>query len=174
MFKKEHLKKAPKKVKFTIITVSSSRYKRISNHMMADDVTGNIAVKILEKYGLKFNSRYLVPDDKDAIVSIVLKSIHEDKSNLIILVGGTGVSNRDVTIEAILPLFNKKLTSFETIFSLLSYMQIGADCIMSRATGGVINKSAVFLLPGSDKAVKLALDKIIGPEIRHLLHHLRE
>ena len=138
------------------------------------DESGNLAVRILADLGCKFNSRYLVPNIPSMIKETVLTSIEKDESNLIITIGGTGISGRDVTVDTLSPLMEKRLTGFEFLFFFLSYMQIGPDIVLSRACAGVIKNSLIVCLPGSKKAVKLALEKIIGPELPHLIYHLRE
>lgn len=123
---------------------------------------------------MRFRSRYLVPDDPKMIKDVLVRAIYEEKSDVIVLIGGTGVATEDVTVETISPLFEKRLYGFEHLFYMLSYMQVGADAMLSRVTAGRIGNSFVFLLPGSEKAVKLALSKLICPEITHLMHHARE
>lgn len=174
MFRKNHLLKAPTQVKFSIITVSTSRFQAIKEGRCLKDESGDRAVKILESFGFSFNSRYLVSDDLSEIRSVVLRVILIDKSNLVVVIGGTGVSRSDVTIEAITPLLEKRLPFFEHIFSLLSYMQVGADAMLSRSIAGVFKNTLIVALPGSIKAVELALSKLIGPETMHVLHHLSE
>ena len=108
------------------------------------------------------------------IKETVLTSIKRDKSDLVITIGGTGISGRDITVDTLLPLIEKRLTSFDFLFFLLSYMQIGPDILLSRACAGVIKNSLIVCLPGSKKAVKLAIERIIGPELSHIIYHLRE
>lgn len=174
MFKPEHLARELKDIKFTVITVSSSRFRALVEHREMRDESGDLAVKILERHGFKFNTRYLIPDDAEKIKNSVLTAIRRDGSKVVVLIGGTGISKKDLTVEVISPLFSKRLYGFEYLFFLLSYVQVGADSITSRACGGVIEDSVVFSLPGSRKAVEMALEKIICPEIRHLLYHVTE
>ncbi len=94
--------------------------------------------------------------------------------NFILISGGTGVSPRDVTIEAVTPMFSKELKAFGTLFAHLSFEEIDSAAILSRATAGVIGNVALFCMPGSLKACKLACRELIFPELGHLAKHLAE
>ncbi|RLG02678.1 MAG: MogA/MoaB family molybdenum cofactor biosynthesis protein [Thaumarchaeota archaeon] len=173
MFKPEH-RLPVEDIKFTIITISSSRFSALLKGQDISDESGNLAVRLLTDLGCKFNTRYLVPNIPSMIKETVLTSIKRDKSDLVITIGGTGISGRDITVDTLLPLMEKRLTSFDFLFFLLSYMQIGPDILLSRACAGVIKNSLIVCLPGSKKAVKLAIERIIGPELSHIIYHLRE
>ena len=95
--------------------------------------------------------------------------LEEDELQVIITNGGTGVSHRDVTVEAIYPLLEKKLDGFGELFRLLTYQEIGTGSIMSRAIAGVAKGKVIICLPGSPGAANLAMDKIILPEIGHMV-----
>ena len=88
--------------------------------------------------------------------------------------GGTGISPKDVTIEAVKPLFSKELTAFGPLFAQLSFEEIDSAAILSRATAGIINQSIVFCMPGSINACKTACKNLIFPELGHLLKHIKE
>ena len=90
------------------------------------------------------------------------------------MTGGTGISNKDVTIEAVRPLFSKEITAFGAIFSQLSFEEIDSAALLSRATAGVIEKTVVFCMPGSLNACKLACKALIFPELGHLVKHTHE
>jgi molybdenum cofactor biosynthesis protein B len=90
------------------------------------------------------------------------------------MTGGTGISYRDVTIEAVKPLFQKELTAFAALFAHLSYEEIDSGAIMSRAAAGLIGKTAVFCMPGSLKACKLACKALIFPELGHIVKHVND
>jgi molybdenum cofactor biosynthesis protein B len=92
----------------------------------------------------------------------------------VIATGGTGVSLRDVTPEAIAPLFERTLDGFGELFRMLSYEQIGAAALMSRATAGIVGRTITFVLPGSENAVRLAMEKLILPEVGHIVRELRK
>jgi molybdenum cofactor biosynthesis protein B len=90
------------------------------------------------------------------------------------MTGGTGISPKDVTIEAVRPLFEKELTAFGTLFTQLSFEEIDSAAILSRATAGIIKQTMIFCMPGSIKACKLACNSLIFPELGHLLKHIKE
>jgi molybdenum cofactor biosynthesis protein B len=94
--------------------------------------------------------------------------------DVVITTGGTGLAPRDVTIEAVQPLFQKELPGFGELFRLISYEQIGSSAMLTRASSGLIDNTAIFCLPGSPNAVKLAIEALILPELQHVLLHLSE
>lgn len=114
----------------------------------------------------------VIPDDAASISAALLERIHTLQPNAVLLTGGTGVSEQDVTIEAVRPLLKKELTAFGPIFSQLSFEQIDSAAVMSRATAGIIEKTVVFCMPGSLGACKLACNEIIFPELGHLVRHI--
>ncbi len=168
------MKKAPKRPSFSVITVSSSRYQSFQEGREYTDESGDRALEYLEESGFEFNSRYIVPDDPGEIRESMIRTLHKDESQIVVLIGGTGVAEKDVTIETVAPLFDKTLTNFPSLFTLLSYAKVGSDVVISRSTAGIVGRNLVFCLPGSPEAVQLAVQKIIVPQARHLLHHLRE
>jgi molybdenum cofactor biosynthesis protein B len=174
LVKGEHLARAPEKPRFSVITVSTSRYKEFKEGSHSRDPSGDLAVEILEKAGLTFNSRYLIPDSIEEIREALMRSVYNDGSHTVILTGGTGITVKDLTIEAVEPLLEKRLTNFPPLFTLLSFQESGTDTLTSRALAGIIGGSVVFCLPGAPEAVRLALEKIVTPQIRHILHHLQE
>lgn len=162
---KKHKEQSPSNVECSVITLSDS-IKEFDK-----DLSGNyIAEKIQEKYSL--NSRSLIPDDAEELLKEIEKAI-ENKTEVIITTGGTGLSERDITVETVEPLFEKKLDGFGEIFRFKSYEEIGASAILSRATGGVYKKTLIFALPGSPNAVKTGLEIIIN-ELGHFVHHTRK
>ena len=113
-----------------------------------------------------------VVTDEEAIISDTVRTLIREKApQAILLTGGTGISPADLTIEALRPMFTKELSAFGTLFTQLSYGQIGSAALLSRATAGIIGKTVVFCMPGSLKACRLACKEIIFPELGHLIHH---
>jgi molybdenum cofactor biosynthesis protein B len=104
----------------------------------------------------------------------VKQAIHQHNPHTLLLTGGTGISPKDVTIEAIKPLFDKELTAFAALFANLSFQEIGAAAMLSRAIAGIIGKTVVFCMPGSLKACQLACNALIFPELGHLAAHIIE
>ncbi len=156
-----------------IITVSTSRWERFGDvndiEKISDvgDESGEI-IKNLSKFEVL--AYKLVPDDRERIIE-AFKEMKE-KVDVIITTGGTGVSPKDVTIEALEPLVDKKLDGFGEIFRMLSYKEVGVSAILSRAFAGIVDGKALFCLPGSKKAVKLGME-LINPLIRHIISHTR-
>ncbi|MBW1840837.1 MAG: molybdenum cofactor biosynthesis protein MoaB [Deltaproteobacteria bacterium] len=162
-----HKAKAPVTVKIGIITVSSTR-------TLKNDRSGhwiNQRAK-KEKQGVVFH--LVIPDEAETIIRTVLDGIRDHAPDAILLTGGTGISRKDVTIEAVRPLFSKELTAFGPVFAQLSFEEIDSAAILSRATAGVIEKTVLFCIPGSLNACKLACKALIFPELGHLVKHLRD
>lgn len=145
-------------VRIAVLTVSDTR-------SLAEDRAGDTLVARLEDAGHTLADRQICRDDIAAIQAIVQDWIARDDVGVIITTGGTGFTGRDVTPEAIEPLFEKRMDGFSTVFHNLSYDKIGTSTIQSRATGGVANATYVFVLPGSPGACKDAWDGILGAQL---------
>jgi molybdenum cofactor biosynthesis protein B len=100
--------------------------------------------------------------------------LSELSPDAILITGGTGITKKDVTVEAVTPLFDKELMAYAVLFAKLSYQEIGSAAILSRATAGIIKNSVLFCMPGSLKACKLACNLLIFPELGHIIKHIRE
>jgi len=161
---KEHKKDAPKNIECAIITLSDSR-------TMQTDESGKIVENLLKKQGHKIIEHVVIPDESKLLIKKVKELLPRVKA--IITNGGTGIAKRDITVDSLENLFEKKITAFSAIFAQLSYADIGSAAIMSRATAGIIKQTAIFCLPGSPKAVELGVSKIIIPEMGHIVKHLR-
>ncbi|HDM36335.1 MAG TPA: molybdenum cofactor biosynthesis protein MoaB, partial [Candidatus Syntrophoarchaeum butanivorans] len=118
-------------------------------------------------------STTIIPDRKDMIRRELLRLLISD-TDVIITSGGTGLTSDDITIEAITPLFKKEIPGFGELFRRLSYDEIGGASMLTRAAAGVIEGKLVICLPGSPDAVRLALEKILLPELPHLMRHISE
>ena len=164
---KKHKATAPKRVKVGIISVSSTR-------SLAEDKSGHWISRRAkkEKHDVLFHQ--LVPDDAEAIRQTLQDVVNSFDPQVILLTGGTGIGAKDVTIEAVRPLFDKELTAFGPLFAQLSFEDIDSAAILSRATAGVIGKTILFCMPGSLKACKLACKALIFPEIGHLVGHVTD
>ncbi len=165
---KGHKKKAPKVIRFGIVTASTTRSIRF-------DESGQWMAKRAVKEGNEIVSHQVVTDEAGAIKEAVLFAIEEKKAQVVIVTGGTGVTSKDVSIEAVTPLFTKTLTAFGPLFAQLSYEQIDSAALLSRAAAGVVdNRAVAFCIPGSIKACKLACSALIFPEAGHIVKHLGE
>lgn len=164
---KQHKADAPRQVSLGIISVSTTR-------TPAEDKSGQWISKRARKEGHEILCYQVVPDDADIIKTTILDMIQDHVPQVILLTGGTGIGPKDVTIEAVHPLFSKELTAFGALFAQLSYEEIDSAAILSRATAGVIGNTVLFCMPGSLKACKLACKALIFPELGHLVRHVHE
>ena len=138
-----------------------------------DDVSGRRVEELASDSGHRVLNRCIVRDEIAAIQSGLRELLELPDMDVVVLTGGTGYSPRDVTVEAVEPLLDRKIPGFGELFRWLSHDQVQAAAMLSRTMGGVIARSAVFVLPGSPKAVELAMKKLILPEVAHLLGQLR-
>jgi len=170
----KHKAEAPRTLNFALVMCSSSRYEKILKGERFDDPSGDLIVQTLRKNGHRVASRRVLPDDREMIQRTVMKILKSRKVDAIITCGGTGISPRDVTIEAVRPLLEKEVEGFGEIFRLSSYEQIGSAAILTRALAGVLMNKVIFCIPGSPQSVALSLEKLIIPEAGHVLKHARE
>jgi molybdenum cofactor biosynthesis protein B len=149
-------------VRVAVLTVSDTR-------TPATDVSGKTVADRLTAAGHVVAERSIVRDDLDEIRAVLRRFVEDDDIDVVIATGGTGVTARDVTPEALAPLVDKPIPGFGELFRWLSFAQIGTSTIQSRAEGALCGGTYVFLLPGSPKAVTLAMDDILLPQldIRH-------
>jgi molybdenum cofactor biosynthesis protein B len=162
-----HKKTAPANIKLAVISVSTTR-------SLSEDKSGAWIKKQAKKEGHEVVIHQTVTDDIDSIKELTEHITQKICPDAIIMSGGTGISPKDVTIEAVKPLFEKELTAFGPLFAQLSFEEIDSAAILSRATAGIINQSMIFCMPGSIKACKLACNALIFPELGHLLKHIKE
>ncbi|MEM9734558.1 MAG: molybdenum cofactor biosynthesis protein B [Pseudomonadota bacterium] len=147
-------------VSIAVLTVSDTR-------SLADDKSGSTLVERIEKAGHRMRDRAIVTDDVEAIRSQVQAWSADDKVDVIVTTGGTGFTGRDVTPDALEPLFDKRMDGFSIAFHQLSYEKIGTSTIQSRATAGVMGTTFVFCLPGSPGACKDAWDGILEKQLNY-------
>lgn len=160
MSQHEHKAAGPAAVKVAVLTVSDTRTE-------ATDTSGRAIRMLLEEAGHTVVIAKIVDDDPDLVTAFVLDRLESDVQ-VIITTGGTGITSRDSTYEAIDALLEKRLDGFGELFRMLSYDDIGAAAIMSRACAGLARGKVVVALPGSEGAVRLAMTKLIVPELGHL------
>jgi molybdenum cofactor biosynthesis protein B len=156
-----HRKAAPASLRAAVLTVSDTR-------TLETDRGGAAVVELLEGAGHAVASREIVPDERDAIGDALSRALARGDLHAVILTGGTGVAPRDVTPEAIAPLLEREIPGFGELFRMLSFEEIGPAALLSRATAGTAGGVVVFALPGSRAAVKLAMQRLILPELGHL------
>jgi molybdenum cofactor biosynthesis protein B len=136
------------------------------------DTSGQVIHKLLRQFGHEVVSYHLVKDEPAQITDRIKEGLANDAIQAIIINGGTGISKRDSTFEAVDAMLEKRLVGFGEIFRYLTYLDIGSPAIMSRATAGIIKGRILFSTPGSENAVRLAMEKLILPELCHLVQQL--
>lgn len=147
-----------KPVRIAVLTVTDSRTR-------ATDTSGDLLAQRVEAAGHVLAARDLVPDEVDIIAATVTKWIEDPEVEVVISTGGTGLTGRDITPEAIRPLFDKEIEGFSVIFHKVSFESVGLSTLQSRATAGVARGTFIFALPGSNGAVKDGWDKIISYQL---------
>ena len=163
----EHRAQSPKKVRVFVLTVSDTRD-------AATDYGGALAQQLLENAGCEIVGARIVRDMESEIArAIGFEMDGVDEPDAILVTGSSGLAPRDVAPEAIRPLLSKEIPGFGELFRVLSWNEIGAAAMLSRAFAGVIGRTIIFVIPGSPAAVKLAIEKLIAPEIAHLVSHAR-
>ncbi|MDH2906203.1 MAG: molybdenum cofactor biosynthesis protein MoaB [Methanomassiliicoccales archaeon] len=161
----EHRKTSPVSASFCVVTVSDSR-------TVSDDASGDAIVRAIEASGHSVLRRIIVKDDAQ-MLNRVFDEMIGTGTNAIIFSGGTGITARDVTYETIAPRLDKRIDGFGELFRHLSYEEVGSAAMMSRAFGGVTAGTLVFCLPGSPEGALLAMEKLILPEIGHLVREAK-
>ncbi len=164
----EHKSSAPAVIYCLIITVSDTRTNET-------DKSGKIISSLLEEKGHKVIERTIVKDDQEEIRSAIQRGVAANDVDAVLLNGGTGISKRDVTYEVVEGVLEKELAGFGELFRMISYTDdIGTPAMLSRAIGGVTKETAIFAMPGSSGAVKLAMSKLLIPELPHIVRELRK
>jgi len=159
--------------KCAVMTVSTSRYGKYGNAGSpgeCDDESGGIIVDLLAKAGHRVSYR-LLPDDRLAIERCLMDMLSD--ADAAIVCGGTGLTASDVTIEAVTPMLQKAIPGFGELFRIKSYEEVGTASMLTRAMAGVIEDRAVFCIPGSPNAARVAVSELIVPELGHVISHIR-
>ena len=161
----EHKSRAPSSVGCAVVTVSDTRTE-------ATDTSGRAIAELLERAGHRVVARAIVKDDPDQIRDCLQRQLATADVQVVITTGGTGITARDSTYEVVTGLIRKRLDGFGELFRMLSFEQIGAAAMMSRACAGVAAGRIVVSLPGSEAAVRLAVDRLLVPELGHLVREV--
>lgn len=164
---RHHHHHAPQSIGCVVITCSDTRSPET-------DTSGASIRRLLAEHGHNVIAYYLLKDEPTAIRQLLEKETNNQFVDALIINGGTGISRRDSTFEAIDAILEKRLEGFGELFRYLSYKEIGSAAMLSRATAGVYRGRVVFSLPGSESAVKLAMEQLILPEIGHIVGELRK
>jgi len=160
----DHRKTAATGVRCFVLTISDTRSE-------ATDTSGRAIAELLDAAGHVVIERALLRDEPREVRDAIAARL--GTVDAIITTGGTGITSRDSTYEAINGLLEKRLDGFGELFRVLSYEEIGSAAMLTRAAAGVARATAVFMLPGSENAVRLALTKLIAPELGHVVRELR-
>lgn len=166
MSSSEHRREAPASVAVHIVTVSDTR-------TLETDRSGRAIAELLDRAGHVVHGRTLLRDEPADVRARIADLSATDGVDAVITTGGTGITARDGTFEAVDGLLTKRLPGFGEIFRMISYQQIGAAAMLSRATAGLVGRTVVVVLPGSEHAVRLAMDELVVPELGHLVREAR-
>ena len=158
----EHRAAAPTSVRCYVLTISDSRTE-------ATDTSGRVIQDLLSGNGHQVTGRQILPDDPARVRAVLRAQLANPDVQAILTTGGTGISSRDNSYEAIDGLLEKRLAGFGELFRALSYQEIGAAAILSRACAGTSQGKVILSVPGSEHAVRLAMTKLILPELGHLV-----
>jgi molybdopterin adenylyltransferase len=162
----EHRATSPARVGCAVVTVSDTR-------TLENDTGGQTIRELLVTAGHEVAERQIIPDDPARIESLLNELAGRAGVDAVLLTGGTGISSRDRTIDTVSQLLAKTLPGYGELFRLLSYQEIGSAAMLSRAVGGTIGRTIVLTMPGSPAGVRLAMEKLILPELAHLVREAR-
>ena len=155
----------PKQARVHVLTISDTR-------TLETDESGDVCARIAETAGHTVVSRIILPDDAARVLQHLQATVSE--VDAILINGGTGFSPRDTTFEAVSGLLDRRIDGFGELFRMLSFAEVGSRAMASRAVAGVHGKTLIFSMPGSTKAVRLAMTKLVAPELGHLTGELHK
>lgn len=162
----EHKATAPAQARCAVITVSDTR-------TIETDTGGQLLIDKLIAAGHEISYREIIPDDPERMRPLLTRFRDDPAVDAVLMTGGTGISSRDQTYETVVELLTKPLPGYGELFRMLSYQEIGAAAILSRAVGGLMDRTLLLTMPGSRNAVQLAMERIILPELTHLIREAR-
>jgi len=163
----KHKESAPERVRVAILTISDTRTRET-------DTGGDVAEDLLRDAGQEVVERRIVRDEVSGIRNSLIDLLARSDVDAVLTTGGTGISARDTTYEVVERMIEKRLDGFGEVFRMLSYEDIGSAAIMSRALAGSVGSKFVASLPGSHNAVRLAVEKLLVPELSHVVFELRK
>jgi molybdopterin adenylyltransferase len=165
----KHKKSAPRKVNFSLLLVSDRLHGLKEKERAREDESGNSAAKLIQEAGHKLLGREYVSNNRHHISEAIIRQVVQKKAQVLLAIGGTGLSPRDVTVDTVRSLGVREIEGFGEFFRQKSERQIGTAAFLSRATAGVLNETTVVCLPGSPDAVSIGLGEVLLPEIGHLV-----
>lgn len=158
----EHRRSAgAEKATCCVLTISDTR-------TQADDASGKILIDRLEQDGHRLIAYAIVKDEPDQIEAQINAWL-ADEPDVILTTGGTGIARRDTTVEVVRRLLDKELEGFGELFRMLSWEEVGPAAMLSRAVAGLAGETLIFAMPGSKNAVRVAMEKLVAPELPHLI-----
>lgn len=160
-----HKAEGPRSVTCFVLTVSDTRTE-------ATDTSGSAIRELLANAGHVVGGHAIVKDEPSEVQRLVREQLASGSADVVIITGGTGITSRDSTYEAIDGMLEKRLDGFGELFRMLSYQEIGPAAMLSRATAGVASGRIIAVLPGSENAVRLAMTKLLMPELGHLVQQV--
>lgn len=162
----QHKREAPDQIRCCVITVSDTR-------TLETDTGGQTVVDRLQSVGHIVAERAIIPDEPSMMRALLESQRDKDDVDAVLMTGGTGLSSRDQTYETVNSLLTKPLPGYGELFRMLSYEEIGPAAMLSRAVGGLMGRTVLLTMPGSRAAVELVMNKIILPELNHLVREAR-
>lgn len=162
----QHRAESPTWLACAVLTVSDTRTPET-------DTGGKLIIDLLTAAGHRVVAREIIPDDPERMRPLVAQWSARGDIDAILLTGGTGISSRDQTFETISGLLTKPLPGYGELFRMLSFAEVGAAAMLSRAVGGLIERTVMLTMPGSPAAVRLAMERLILPELGHLVREAR-
>lgn len=164
---RQHRESAPETIRVAVLTISDTRTPET-------DTGGDVAEELLRGAGHEVVTRGIVRDEAASIRTDLIDLLARSDVDAVVTTGGTGISGRDTTYEVVDRMIEKKLDGFGELFRMLSYEEIGAAAVLSRAVAGTVGTKLVAALPGSRNAVRLGVEKLLAPEIAHVVFELRK
>ncbi|CAA9401900.1 MAG: Molybdenum cofactor biosynthesis protein MoaB [uncultured Rubrobacteraceae bacterium] len=164
---RQHRESAPETVRVAVLTISDTRTPET-------DTGGDIAQESMRGAGHEVVAREIVRDEAASIRNTLVDLLARSDVDAVVTTGGTGISARDTTYEVVERMIEKRLDGFGELFRMLSYEEIGAAAVLSRAVAGAVGSKLVASLPGSRNAVKLGMEKLLVPEIAHIVFELKK
>ena len=162
----EHRAASPQVLSCAVITVSDTR-------TLETDTGGQLVLELLAIAGHRVRERAILPDEPRQLRDLLYRLAAAGKVDAILLTGGTGLASRDLSYETVRGLISKELPGYGELFRMLSFQEIGSAAMLSRAVGGLLGRVVVLTMPGSPAGVRLALEKVILPELAHLVREAR-
>ncbi len=161
-----HRREAPRVVRCAVVTVSDTRTPQT-------DTGGQTIVDLLTASGHEVVDRRIIPDEPRPMEALLAEFRDREDIDAVLMTGGTGLGSRDQTVETVTRLLTKSLPGYGELFRMLSHEQIGAAAMLSRAVGGLAGRTVLLTMPGSRAAVRLAMEKLILPELAHMVREAR-